>query len=170
MNRLCVWCRHPWQVDAHPAPDCPGAEQGVCPGCRPGFASDSGTRALANVRDLPQPALAVDEEIRILAANRSACDLFGCDWPALRGRPLCDLLCPNPDSPRSTRLSLTECQDCPVHSLVNRTFEAEASGATALPARPALRGLGPGFSPQLVTSLWAGGVVALRIDPLADTA
>ncbi len=170
MSRLCVWCRQPWQVNAHPNPDCRGADQGVCPRCRGRFELKPGTQVLANLRDLPQPVLAVDERLRILAANGPACGLFGCDEQALQGRPLCDLLCPIPGSLRKGFHPAATCRGCPVHSLVNRTFEAGASGATALPARPAPGGLGPGVAPLLVTSLWAGAAVALRIDPLADTA
>lgn len=170
MNRFCVWCRQPWHVEAESGTDCGGADPGVCPRCRGRFGLEHGTQILTNLPDLSQPVLAVDDHLLILAANRPACGFFGCDETAIQGHPLCDLLCPLPGSPRKGIHPTATCRGCPVRSLVNRTFEAGSSGSTALSARFASGGLGPGVAPLLVTSLWAGAAVALRIDPLADTA
>lgn len=159
MTHLCAWCQHPLpppQADPQSA-----ATHGLCPACLHAFEQQRGTEVLAWVEEVAHPAVAVDREVRIRAANQAACDLLRADWIALLGRTLCEALGCGTDHPRREGTS-----QCAVHCLVDRTFLLGTTGAAVLPAPPEGEDPVP-FAGHLVTSLRAGDVVALRLDPLA---
>ncbi|MCE1204056.1 MAG: hypothetical protein LWW79_05560 [Holophagaceae bacterium] len=112
MTHLCAWCQLPTPLDGPEA----AAAQGLCPACLEAVARQQGTEILAWIEEVPHPAVAVDQEVRIRAANQPACELLQTDWVALLGRPLCEVLgcevshaCRAPESRGAT------------HCLVDRT-------------------------------------------------
>lgn len=165
MTHLCAWCQLPTPAPVPlDGPDT-AATHGVCPACLQAFERQRGTEVLAWIEEVSHPAVVVDQEVRIRAANQPACDLLRMDWVALLGRPLCEVLgCEAGHAPRGGQ------SRCAVHCLVDRTFLLGTGGATALATAKTCSGTEGPFCGHLITSLRAGGEVALRIDRLADTA
>lgn len=163
MTHLCAWCQLPAPIPLGGVEA--AATHGLCPTCLLAFERQQGTEVLAWIEEVSHPAVVVDQEVRIRAANQPACDLLHTDWVALLGRPLCEVL----GCEASHALRGGESR-CAVHSLVDRTFLLGTSGATALAAvredsdPPGL------FAGHLITSLRAGEVVALRLDRLVPSA
>ncbi|MFN7956844.1 MAG: hypothetical protein U0P46_00725 [Holophagaceae bacterium] len=90
MTHLRAWCQTPL-----PGPESI-ATHGLCPACRLAFEHQRGTEVLAWVEEAPHPAVAVDREVRIRAANQAACDLLQADWVTLLGQPLSEALGSSP--------------------------------------------------------------------------
>ena len=170
MPVLCAWCH---LLTPAPVPlGGPGlaACLGLCRPCLQALERQRGTEVLAWIEEVSHPAVVVDQEVRIRAANQPACDLLQTDWVALVGRSLCQVLGCEASHPPRGREPDTVHSRCAVHSLVDRTFLLGFSGATALPASRAGRELAPPFAGHLITSLRAGEAVALRLDPLVQSA
>jgi len=166
MTHLCAWCQIAPATSAVVDTE-GGATHPLCPACHEGLRHHQGTEILARVEEMHHAAVAVDAETRIRAANQPACDLLRADWVSLLGRRLCDVLGCTQEHDTGSEGSEPASSPCPIHCLVTRTFQMGTIGATALPANGSRT---PSLAAHLITSLRAGEVVALRIDPLADTA
>jgi hypothetical protein len=169
MMHLCAWCQAP--VSHGFAGDSEAAVlSGLCPTCFQAFERQRGTEVLAWVEEVAHPTVVVDQEVRIRAANQPACDLLQADWVALLGRPLCEVLGCGASHPARGEEPETVHPRCAVHSLVDRTFLLGSSGATALAgSRDGGDPTAP-YAGHLITSLRVGEAVALRLDPLMQSA
>ena len=167
MTRLCAWCQAA-APSTSPVLDTESTTTHLlCPACSDDLRRHHGTEILARVEEMHHAAVAVDAEIRIRAANQPACDLLQADWVSLLGRRLCDVFGCRQEHDLGTDSTAAPTSQCPVHCLVTRTLQMGTIGTIALPANDSRA---PSLAAHLITSLLAGEVVALRIDPLADTA
>jgi len=161
---VCAWChadiRQIFTVDSVN----PGTSHGICQACLRDFERRQSLDLLALVEELPHPALAVDADLRIQAANQLVCSLFRRDWVSLMGHRLGSFLgCTNGEPEGDCDVDPL-CPGCALHLLVRHTFQSGKSGITALSSLP---GKKPHpLTNHRVTTLRVGDLVALRIDPL----
>ena len=92
MTHLCAWCQHPLPLPPLHADHEAAATPGLCPACLRSFEHQQGMEVLAWVEEAPHPAVAVDRESRIRAANQAACNLLQAEWITLLGQPLREAL------------------------------------------------------------------------------
>jgi PAS domain-containing protein len=169
MKHVCAWCKADIRRVPATRHGAETASHGICESCLMELERHQGTEILALVEAMPQAAIAVDGAGRIRAANRSACELLRATWVSLLGRRFNAILGCDHASDRGEGRGSLLCPGCEIQRLVVRTFESGTPGAVALPTLDARDPNPPSSAAHLVTTLRAGEVVALRIDPLVNT-
>jgi PAS domain-containing protein len=139
---------------------------GFCLPCLSGLERHDGSELLAQVEELTYPAVVVDSETRIRAANRPACQLFQAPWVALLGQRFSTILsCDHPHT-------LEHWQDaqvapgCEVHYLLTRTLQTGVGGTVTLPSLEVMDLHPLPRAAHRITTLSIGDLALVRIEPL----
>ncbi|GLH74543.1 hypothetical protein GETHLI_30450 [Geothrix limicola] len=169
MKHICAWCnaelgelstlRHPQDSTSH----------GICLTCLRDLERGQGMELLALVEELPHVLLAIDQDLRIRAANQLACDLLHAEWAWLLGRRLDDVIdCERVHEPDESP-DLRPCSKCGLQRLVMHTLQSGKSGSVSMTRLETRSPHALPVTTHRAISLRVGDLVALRIDPVHHT-
>jgi PAS domain-containing protein len=164
MKQVCAWCgreigriassRHPEHEVSH----------GICPDCISNFAFQQGGPLQEYLESIELPVFVVDDDVRVVAANRMACRTLGKEAAALQGRRGGDVFeCAHARLPEGCGRTI-HCSGCAIRRSVTVTFR---TGRPQVEVPATLTWSGPdGLSAVAltITTVKVGDMVMLRID------
>ena len=165
MKTVCTFCGK--VIRDGSSPDAP-VSHGICPECYEKIHDRYGFNVKKFLDQLDSPALLVDANLRVLAANYLALALTGKTSPAVQGVVCGEVLdCINASRPRGC--GNTEfCPDCTFRGSVNETYKT----GKAVNHRAAILVTKNGGTlkeiPLWVSTRKDGNVVLLRLEPVND--
>lgn len=121
MITICAWCNKQLSADSEQPEGM--ISHGICPDCQNYFFPPGGTRSFSEFLELlPIPILVVDDDVRLIGANKKASRLLGKNSGKIKGVHLGEAIeCPYARLPGGCGQTV-HCRSCTVRLTVHDTY------------------------------------------------
>jgi PAS domain-containing protein len=164
MKRVCAWCRKEIGTIASTRHGDDAVSHGICPDCISNLTFQQGASLQELIDSIDLPIFVVDDDVRVKAANATACRTLGKDAVTMQGHRSGDVFeCAHARLPEGCGRTI-HCSGCAIRRSVAHTFQ---TGETLSGVPATLSRNDPDHSSDIaltITTVKAGGLVMLRID------